>query len=92
MNETEQYKCELARNEHAFIMEMLVMERILKRVKILNAKLSKDGDKWCWLYGPNLIEGVSGFGGTPELAAFSFERAFNSNTGTQFSPKENQND
>jgi hypothetical protein len=33
-----------------------------------------DGEKWCALYGPNLMEGVSGFGDTPEEAMANFDK------------------
>ena len=38
--------------------------------------LTKDGDKWCVLYGENLQEGVSGFGGRIHEAIFEFKEAF----------------
>jgi hypothetical protein len=38
------------------------------------AKLTKDGDQWCFLYGDNLQDGVAGFGETPAIAAENFER------------------
>ena len=44
--------------------------------RIYGAKLSKDGNQWCWLYGDNLQEGVAGFGDTPVLAAREFDRAW----------------
>lgn len=44
--------------------------------RIYGAKLSKDGNQWCWLYGENLQEGIAGFGDTPALAAKEFDRAW----------------
>ncbi len=38
--------------------------------------LGLDGDKWCALYGPNLAEGVAGFGDSPEAAMADFDRAW----------------
>lgn len=35
--------------------------------------LSKDGDKWCCLFGRNLQEGLAGFGSTPEEACKDFD-------------------
>ncbi len=35
-----------------------------------------DGDKWCALYGVNLMEGVCGFGDTPEEAMRAFDQAW----------------
>jgi hypothetical protein len=43
---------------------------------IYGAKLSKDGNQWCWLYGDNLQEGIAGFGDTPEQAARAFDTAW----------------
>lgn len=42
--------------------------------RIYGAKLSKDGNQWCWLYGENLQEGIAGFGDTPAKAAVEFDR------------------
>jgi hypothetical protein len=33
-----------------------------------------DGDQWCALYGENLMEGVCGFGDTPEQAMDDFDK------------------
>jgi len=35
--------------------------------------LSNDGNMWCVLYGPNLAEGVAGFGVSPEKAMLDFD-------------------
>ncbi len=42
----------------------------------LRPRLFIDGDRWCALYGANLMEGVAGFGDSPEHAAWDFDRAF----------------
>jgi hypothetical protein len=34
----------------------------------LNAKLTRDGNAWCWLIGDNLQDGVAGFGASPRGA------------------------
>jgi hypothetical protein len=47
----------------------------------LKPVLSKDGDKWCALYGENLQEGVSGFGDTPAAALLAFEVAMHKSEG-----------
>ncbi len=36
--------------------------------------LSIDGDQWCALHGDNLQDGVAGFGKSPELAYWNFDR------------------
>ncbi len=35
-----------------------------------------DGDQWCALYGPNLQEGVAGFGDSPDEAMAAFDKAW----------------
>jgi hypothetical protein len=39
-------------------------------------ELTLDGNKWCALYGPNLQEGVAGFGDSPDEAMCAFNRAW----------------
>lgn len=36
--------------------------------------VAPDGDKWRALYGPDLMEGVSGFGDTPDEAMRDFDK------------------
>lgn len=38
--------------------------------------VSRDGDQWCALYGENLMEGVAGFGDTPNQACVNFDIAW----------------
>lgn len=42
----------------------------------LHPRIFIDGDQWCALYGDNLQDGVAGFGKSPELAAWDFDRAW----------------
>lgn len=35
-----------------------------------------DENQWCALYGKNLQEGVAGFGDSPELASWDFDKAW----------------
>jgi hypothetical protein len=42
----------------------------------LRPRIFPDGDKWCALYGENLMEGVSGFGATPYEACTEFDKNF----------------
>jgi hypothetical protein len=44
---------------------------------LLRPKVYPDGDQWCALYGDNLQEGVAGFGDTPALAAYDFDKNWN---------------
>lgn len=41
-------------------------------INALGIKPYKDGDKWCYLYGENFLEGICGFGDTIYEAAKVF--------------------
>jgi len=41
---------------------------------IYKPKLSRDGSKWCALFGDNLQEGVAGFGNSPAEAMWDFDK------------------
>lgn len=43
---------------------------------IWQPKLTIDGNQWCALYGQDLLNGVSGFGSTPESAMLDFDAAW----------------
>lgn len=43
---------------------------------LMRPTLGIDGNQWCALYGPNLMEGIAGFGDTPELAMCDFDNQF----------------
>lgn len=43
---------------------------------VFRPNIFPDGDQWCALLGDNLMEGVSGFGNTPEAAATEFDKAW----------------
>lgn len=42
----------------------------------MRPRIFPDGDKWCALYGENIMEGVVGFGATPQEACKEFDRNF----------------
>ena len=48
-------------------------------VQLLKPKMFVDGDQWCVLYGENLQEGIGGFGKTPRLAIYDFNKQFDKN-------------
>jgi hypothetical protein len=50
---------------------------------IYRPQLSIDGNKWCALYGANLMEGVAGFGDSPALAMADFDKNWNAKIGAQ---------
>lgn len=39
-------------------------------------RLTRDGNKWCALYGENLVDGVAGFGDSPDEAYREFDKAW----------------
>ncbi|MGA2159878.1 MAG: hypothetical protein ABSG90_11755 [Dehalococcoidia bacterium] len=41
---------------------------------LLKPRIFIDGDMWCALYGENLQDGVAGFGKSPELAYWDFDK------------------
>lgn len=45
----------------------------LRPFMLLKPKMLPDGNKWCALYGSNIMEGVCAFGDTPEQAAIQFD-------------------
>ena len=42
---------------------------------VLGLSPVRDGNEWCVRIGDNLVEGVAGFGKTPEAAIRAFESA-----------------
>lgn len=43
---------------------------------LMRPRVFPDGDMWCALLGENLMEGVVGFGETPEKACAEFDAAW----------------
>lgn len=39
----------------------------------MTTRIFKDGDAWCCLFGRNLMDGVAGYGNTPEEAVAAFD-------------------
>lgn len=58
--------------EEARIIETAEMNLVI----IFGAKLSIDGNQYCWLHGDNLQDGIAGFGKSPYLAALDFDKNF----------------
>jgi hypothetical protein len=57
-------------------------------VVVFQPRLTRDGNMWCFLLGENLHEGVAGFGETPYLASYAFDKAFNGERA--IAPQENR--
>lgn len=45
-------------------------------VSLLRPRVFLDGNKWCVLYGENIMDGVCGFGDSPILAVYAFNKAW----------------
>jgi hypothetical protein len=45
-------------------------------VALLKPRIFIDGDNWCVLYGENLQDGVAGFGDSPKLAVYDFNKSW----------------
>lgn len=59
------------------VLEATVIENAeMNLVRLFNAKISLDGNMWCWLYGEDLQCGIAGFGKSPYLAALDFNKNF----------------
>lgn len=50
---------------------------------VLNLRPFKDGNKWCVLYGKDLMDGIYAFGDTPEQAVIKFDDAFRDKNGSK---------
>lgn len=56
-------------NESTAAIQAMARPSVLYRPTV-----GRDGNKWCALYGPNLMEGVCGFGDSPAEAMADFDR------------------
>ena len=57
--------------------EASITERARRSPCVLyRPSLLPDGDKWCFLFGDDLVVGIAGFGDTPEQAAAAFDEAW----------------
>lgn len=43
---------------------------------LLRPPVFPDGNQWCCLYGEDLMQGVAGFGDTPDAASRAFDEAW----------------
>ena len=65
----------------AYLARMAIVEAccFVQSASVLyRPRIFPDGDQWCCLLGANLMEGISGFGDTPEQACRDFDKAFSS--------------
>ena len=54
----------------------LAAEESVRPSVIFRPALDPDGSQWCALYGENLMEGIAGFGDTPDAAMRDFDKQF----------------
>ena len=50
----------------------MTRKAIFQAIGLLKPKFYKDGDAWCFRFGPDIASGVCGFGETPYAAAKEF--------------------
>lgn len=59
---------------------MTVAYEMQRPFVLLKPKVYQDGDHWCALYGENFQTGVCGFGKSPALASYDFDKNWNEAT------------
>jgi len=71
------YEIQAKENEYvASIKRVNYWNKLNRPFMLLKPNVTKDGDQWCALLGPNIQEGVCGFGYTPEEAGRAVDRAW----------------
>lgn len=64
-------------NRHAIAdLEYSVAQELTRPFYLLRPRMFIDGDRWCALYGENIQDGVAGFGESPYLATYAFDKAW----------------
>ena len=65
-------------NARALLQEQIfiVGNEMTRPSAIYRPSIGLDGTKWCALYGEDLMNGVAGFGDTPEEAMRDFDQAW----------------
>ncbi len=82
MNEQDYWsaKSDLNRNHsdllHQSRLNVCIQAEEMNLVSILKPKIFIDGDSWCVLYGENIQDGICGFGNTPTLAIYDFNKSW----------------
>jgi len=61
----------IARQQSCMMIDDTTAPHVLMRPKIY-----RDGDKWCALYGDDIIVGVAGFGKCPREACSNFDASW----------------
>lgn len=58
---------------HAAYAAQLAAEEQKRPFMLLRPRIFRDGNQWCALLGDNIMEGVCGFGDSPDLASRDFD-------------------
>lgn len=66
------YEALTAESRHAAAIEA----QEFNLVATLKPRIFIDGNMWCVLWGENLQDGIAGFGATPRLAVYDFNKAW----------------
>ncbi len=62
------------------------IDELFRPSVVFRPRLFIDGNQWCALYGDNIMDGVAGFGSTPDLAMRDFDNNWLSQTIDHFKP------
>lgn len=65
-----------ARMLHQEQMMLVIEQEEFNLFILLKPKIYKDRNMWCVLYGENIQEGICGFGASPILAIYEFNKAW----------------
>lgn len=57
-----------------WVREQDLSYELLRPFMLMKTHISRDGNKWCVLYGDNLQDGVAGFGDSPDEASRAFDK------------------
>ena len=59
--------------------QRMAADEAMRPSAIFRPSIGLDGNKWCALYGANLVEGVAGFGDSPAEAMADFDAEWERN-------------
>lgn len=62
--------------KHQSEMNVAIQCEEMNLFALLKPSIKIDGNQWCVLYGDNLQDGIAGFGSTPMLAIYDFNKAW----------------
>ena len=65
-----------ARMLHQEHLSLIIEQEEMNLFVLLKPKIYQDGNMWCVLYGENIQEGICGFGKSPMLAIYEFNKAW----------------